>query len=333
MSSKRIFITGANGFIGLALTRRLRAQGISVSALVRSPERGRAVAAAGADLFIGDITAPETLPPAVAGCSHAVHLAAWVGEWGPEDEITRTNVGGSENVAAACVAAGVERLVHISSTAVYGAPDALDVDETWPRHLSGAPYHDSKVRAEDAIAQRAGDLHTLILRPSHVFGPESTHFTIRPLRMLARGRAFVIGGGGYHFKPVYIDNLLDAIELALDCDLPSGTALNTTDGYTRTWRELFTRYAETLAAPPRFLNLPRPLATTLAVGLEGLGRLTGRKPPLSRGTVRALTARNSYSSARATELLGWRPAVGWEEAHRRIAVWVRERGGAAAFGA
>jgi nucleoside-diphosphate-sugar epimerase len=167
----------------------------------------------------------------------------------------------------------------------------------------------------------------IILRPSHVYGPESDHFTIRPLKMLLRNQAVLVGGGRYHFKPLYIDNFVDAALLAFGPEVSDGATYNLCDGYVRTWRELFEAYARLVGQPTRLPSLPVPLALALGFTIHHTSRALGRKPFFSHRTVHTLTARNSYSAALAHRELGWQPAVDFEAGITAIGEWLHSIGG------
>ena len=328
---KTVLITGATGFIGGSLVRHWASNGqVRVLAMARDVERGRRLRDWGAEVVQGDLMDRESLERACHDCDEVVHAGAWVGTWGDERLINATNVDGTRDLLAASADAGVRRFIHISSTGVYGSPKAHGVREDHPRRTTGQPYHDSKIGAEDEVVkagERNPGLCTVILRPSHVFGPGSTHFTVRPLRMLLSGRAPLVAGGRFRFKPCWIGNLCAAIDAVAEADLPSGTALNITDGYTRSWRELFDRYAHLLGVEPRYINIPLPVARGLATAGETLGRVTGKKPFLGHETVGVLSSDNSYSSEAAQRRLHWSPSIGWDGAFDGMKSWVASRGG------
>jgi len=327
-----VFITGATGLIGGALARRLLAEGeYEVRVLARAPQRAAELASLGATVLTGDITRADTLG-GIEGARYVVHSAAWVSDYGRDEDIVAANVDGSRNVARACADARVEKLVHMSSVAVYGASDEREVDETSPAARSGSAYHDSKVDAElvvaDEVAKSRHELRHVSLRASHVFGPRSTHFTIRPIKMLLKRQLFVIDGGRHFFKPVYIDNLVDATTQAMTVDTAPGLTVNVTDGYVLPWRDLFARYADMLELPHRWLDLPAPVATLIAGGVERVCDVLGRKPPITPRTIKALSSRSSYSNEQAKAALQWTPAVDLDAAIGGIATWLARQGGA-----
>jgi 2-alkyl-3-oxoalkanoate reductase len=322
----KILVTGGTGFIGGALVQRLTRDGRPVRALVRSLQRAAPLEAWGAELSLGDLRDAASLQAAVRDVDVVVHAAAWVGAGGDPAAIEAVNVTGTQALLDAAAAGGVRRLVHISSTGVYGAPPGLNINEDQPMRLSGLAYHDSKVRAEERVRDETR-LETIRLRPSHVWGPASTHFTMRPLRMVLKGVVPLIGGGRFHFKPLHIDNLLDAIALCLDGSAPGDSALNLTDGGPVPWRTLFEGCAAAAGVPLRSRSIPLPVARFAGMLGDGWTGLTGRSAPLSGETVRVLSSTNSYDNARARRVLEWEPQTSWQDGMDGIARWISRHGG------
>jgi nucleoside-diphosphate-sugar epimerase len=328
LSRERILITGATGFIGSRLAERLVAErGAAVRGLVRDPAKGQALAALGVEFAAGDVTDPATLAAALAGCTVVVHAAAWVGEQGGRAEVWRVNVEGAQHVVAAALAAGVRRFVQVSSCAVYGSPqNRFEIDESYPMTPGNGLYADSKIAAEEVVwtAQREHGLPVVAARPSQVYGLGSPQFTLRPLAAIQAGKMMLIDGGRHLCKPVYIDNLVDGLLACIEQDAAVGEAINLTDGAV-TWREFFGAYA-CMAGAEKLPSVPYPVAWAAALGNELIARLRRRKPGMSRAIVRTLRSRNSFSNAKAKQLLGWTPAVDLAEGMRRTEAWLRANG-------
>ncbi len=125
MAADAIFVTGASGFIGGALTRALIADGGTVRALVRSDASAAAVEALGAEPVRGDLSDPASIRAGAQDCGLAFHAAALPAEWGTRAEFEAANVMGTANVLGACEAAGVSRLVHVGTEAAHFAMEPL----------------------------------------------------------------------------------------------------------------------------------------------------------------------------------------------------------------
>ena len=135
IQGKTALVTGATGFIGGHLARRLQTQeGVQVRALVRSPQKAAPLADLGVEIIPGDITDPEAVREATRGADIVYHAAAWADEQGDRDAVWAVNVDGTQYMLDAAIAEGVTRFIHLSSCAVYGSLQQLDIDE--PRLLA-----------------------------------------------------------------------------------------------------------------------------------------------------------------------------------------------------
>ncbi|MFZ2517884.1 MAG: NAD-dependent epimerase/dehydratase family protein, partial [Anaerolineae bacterium] len=174
----QILVTGANGFIGGHLCEHLQQAGAQVRGLVRSLPRAAWLADQGISLIEGGLDEPAVLARAVDGCAAVIHTAAWTGV--PDDPALgeAVNVTGAEAVLQAALTAGVARVIHFSSVAVYGVNASPLIDETASTPLVGQAYPDSKIHAE-AVVRRlaAAGLDTVIVRPASTYGPRGTAWT------------------------------------------------------------------------------------------------------------------------------------------------------------
>jgi nucleoside-diphosphate-sugar epimerase len=328
LAGKRVLVTGATGLIGRRLVERLCAQdGVVIRALVRDPMKAKALHAPSVEIVLGDITRPETLREAVAGCQVVVHCAARVTERGRWDEFWESNVEGTRHVLEAAARAGVERFVHVSSIAVYGLFPRDGTDESFPYHPCGNAYCDTKIEAEKLAFEyhRRRGVPLVVLRPGIVYGPRSQHWTIRIIELLKANRLFLLGRADGICNHVYVDNVVDALSLALANDAVLGEAFIITDGRATTWREFFGYYAQMLGrkAVP---HLPAAPAKLLLHLLGGIFRLRGHPPPFSPKIVEYLHHRAVFRIEKARERLGYTPRISLEEGMRRTEEWLREAG-------
>ena len=324
----RVLITGATGFIGGRLAQRLATEtDYPVRGLARSPEKGRWLADLGVEIVQGDITDPASVQAAMEGCGIVYHSAAWVQETGSREEVWAVNVQGTANVVEAALAAGVRRFIHVSSCGVYGSLQRLDIDESTPPRRSGDLYRDSKLEAEEVVLRAIQErgLPAVIVRPSQVYGPGSPQFTVRPVKAIQEGKMILVDGGRHLVKPVYIDNLVDALILCGEVEGIEGEILNITDGYTVTWAEFFGAYARMLGVE-KLPSVPYPVAWLVALLNEIRAGLQGKKATLNRKVLTTLRSRNSFSNRKARELLGWEPRVDFQEGMRRCEEWLRAEG-------
>ena len=207
----RVALTGATGFLGLALARRFREEGAAVSALVRrtsAPAGVERLRALGVTLVEGDIREPAGLPALFDGAELAVHSAALIA-YRPRlhEALRRINVEGTANVAAACRAAGVGRLVHVSSIAAVGIRDdrqLMTEDTPWEAARLRMAYLDTKHAAEERIAEAvARGLDAVIVNPSAIYGPsEASSNTSGFVQKVVSGRLRVAPEGGMNVVPL-----------------------------------------------------------------------------------------------------------------------------------
>lgn len=323
-------VTGASGFIGGHVAQRLVEQGHEVRCLVRAGSDTARLVEMGASLCPGDLTDGESLAAAARGCRYVVHCGAMVSDWALPEEIETINVTGTRSLLAACAAASVERVVHISSTDVYGYPGDAGVDEARPPARFANWYAQTKRAAETEVrrAEAAHGLDCVILRPATVYGPRSTSVVGEMARALRAGHMVLVGGGRAVAGLCYVENLVDAVVLGLSHVAARGGAFNVTDGLPTTWREFLDDLAAGLGCPPVRFSLPYPLAVglgfTLEHGYRRLRRATGfgSAPLLSRQAVHVLGRPQDFSNRRAREVLEWEPRVGYRTALAATLDWL-----------
>lgn len=316
-------VTGGTGLIGGHLARRLVERGLPVRGLVRG---GRSRLPEGVEPFEGDLDDAASLARAMRGVSHVFHCAGLVSDWGAPSDFHRANVDGTRRVVGAAVAAGVRRFVHMSSAAVHGYHGRRPFTETSPRHGRGIPYIASKIAAEDVVleAVRAAGLDAVMLRPVMVFGPGSKHYVAEIARHLREGSMILVDGGRHVAGLAYVENVVDACELAAASDAPPGSAWTICDGSEVTWGEYIARLAAGIGAPPPRWSFPSSLLYPLAIASELAGRATGRRerPLLTRLAVLELGTEQRYDIRKARDDLGYTPRIDFEAAMERTIRWV-----------
>jgi nucleoside-diphosphate-sugar epimerase len=305
-----------------------------VRCLARSGSNTSLLERLGVEIAPGDLTNPRSLQRAAAGCRHVVHCGALVSDWATAQEIRSVNVDGTRNLLDASVAAGIERFVHFSTTDVYGHPGGATVDEGHTPARFANWYAQSKLEAEAEIrrVQRADELDAVVLRPATVYGPRSTEVVGVIAGEIRRGRMLLIGGGRAVAGLCYIDNLVDAVLLALDHEAAPGHTFNVSDGLDVTWRQFTNDLARGLGCQAVRRSLPYPVASGLGFSLEHgyrlLRRTTGlaASPLLSRQAVGVLGRDQHFSARRAREVLGWAPRVGYAAGLDATLAWLKDDG-------
>src|SRR5215212_2200509 len=293
----KVAVTGAKGFIGAATCARLRADGHEVVEI---------------DLPDVDVTDAAAVESALTGCDLAVHTAAIVDEDGRMEDFVRVNVGGTRNVLDAAERAGLQRVVHLASVAVWGYEFDHDLPEDAPPRTVGNPYIDTKAASERLALSRGAT----VVRPGDVYGPRSQPWVLRPLRALQSGMFVLPGKGEGIVTAVYVDDLVDCIVRALTHPDAAGQAFTCWDGSPVTARDFFAYHGRWTGKPIR--TAPRPLVAAAAV----LGELTGRAE-VHAASLQFISRKAVYPNARAREVLGWEPEVTLDEGMRRTEEWLR----------
>lgn len=324
-------ITGASGFIGAHVAQRLVKEGHQVRCLVRSSSDTSLLEELGVELVVGDLRSADSLARAAQGVRCVVHCAALVSDWARTQEITQTNVRGTCSLLEASVAASVRRFVHISSTDVYGHPGGREIDEVHTSTRFANWYSQTKLQAEQEV-RRMGDtsaMEVVILRAATVYGPGSEDVIGEIARAIRGGHMLLIDRGRAIAGLCYVENLVDAVLLALEHPGAPGEAFNVTDGLPVSWREFVDDLARGLDAKRVRLSMPYPLASTIGFALEhGYRALRGVSglelaPLLSRQAVQVLGRDQDFANRKAREVLGWAPRVGYREGLEATLRWLR----------
>ena len=315
---RRAVVTGAGGLIGARCCAELVTAGAQVVGLDLSPAAAERVRASGAEFELVDVTDREALGRAMKGAALVVHTAARLDDGRDMDDFVRVNVGGTAAVLAAARAAGVARVVHLSSVVVYGYESEAEQDEGAALRTVGIPYIDTK-SASERIARRAG---AVVVRPGDVYGPRSVPWVIRPVGLM-RSRLLGLPRAEGWMLPVYVDDLVEAILLALERGEP-GAAYAVWDGSSTSFADYFARLARAAGtAPPQ--RLPEPVLRALGAAVESVDLRLGRAPRITGRAITFVTRRGRVSNRRAREELGWEPRVDLEEGIRRTGEWLREQ--------
>lgn len=323
----KILVTGATGFVGSHVARKLLREGHVVRILRRQNSPLKLMEGLTVETAIGDVTDRRSVFEATQGCEAIFHVAGHVSFWRGNNEIQRrVNVEGTRNVVEACLAQKVRRLVHTSSIAAIGfAPDGkLATEEIaynwWPYRVN---YCNTKYLAEEEV--QAGikrGLDAVIVNPAMIFGPGDLNLNAGAMVFqVARGKVpYYPRGGGC------VCDVEDVAEGHLQV-LHKGRSGERyiLGGENYSWRDLSTLIAEVVGAPPPKVPLPTPLYKLIATGSGLLSLVTKREPTLTPELARLSTIPCYYSSEKAIRELGYttRP---FRETVRETYEWYRENG-------
>src|SRR5258708_3436861 len=322
---QRALVTGANGFIGAALTHRLLRDGVAVRAMCRSASNGAALAQAGAEVVEGDIQNAEVTRQYAAGCDVVFHVAAaGKGSWAHQHAV---NVVGTRHVAEAAYKAGAQRLVHVSSVAVYGYDLNGPIEESYPQHPPRDDYYmRTKAHGEQAVWQYAQEvgLPTVTVRPAFVYGTRSVFWSRALYNFCRRYPVPLIAGGCGNAHPIYVDDVVDLLVTAATHPAAPGHAFHASPDPASTWREYLGYYAR-MADNSRTIGIPlppsvifRPLCSLISL----LPRLAG-SPYDVFGAAQFIARPITYRMDKARQLLDWQPRFSLEEGMALTEPWLK----------
>ncbi|MFP6759100.1 MAG: hopanoid-associated sugar epimerase [Alphaproteobacteria bacterium] len=322
-------VTGATGFVGAAVARRVLAAGEAVRALVRETSDRRNLDGLDVEVAIGDLAAPETLRAALRGCSALFHVAADYRIWCPDPApMMAANVEGTRTIMRAAAEAGVARIVYTSSVAVLGLhADRSAADEDTASSLGDmiGPYKRSKFLAERVVDTMVRDdgLPAVIVNPSMPVGP-------RDIKPTPTGRMIVEAAAGR--MPAYVETGLNVVHVD---DVAEGHWLAyergevgrryILGGENMGLQTILGEVAALVGRRPPRIKLPHGVVLPIAVVAEALARLGGgkREPMATVDGVRMARKWMFFSSDRAVRELGYapRPAA---DAFADAVAWFRD---------
>jgi dihydroflavonol-4-reductase len=325
-----VLVTGATGFVGAAVARRVLAAGMAVRVLARASSDRRNLAGLDVEVVEGDLVSGSGLSDAVRGCEALFHVAADYRIWCPDPApMMATNVDGTRAIMRAAADAGVARIVYTSSVAVLGLhADRTPADEDTASTLADmiGSYKRSKFMAERAVDDMVRDegLPAVIVNPSTPIGP-------RDIKPTPTGRLIVEAAAGK--MPAFVDTGLNVVHVD---DVAEGHWLAfeggeigrryILGGENMSLRSILGEVAGLVGRNPPRVKLPHGVVLPIAVIAETFARLgIGGEPMATVDGVRMARKWMFFSSRRAEVELGYnpRPAI---EALTDAVAWFGERG-------
>ncbi|MGI9265398.1 MAG: NAD-dependent epimerase/dehydratase family protein [Gammaproteobacteria bacterium] len=317
-----ILVTGATGFIGRRLVARLREHDFEVRALVLPGESPPAEWDSSVCIVHGDISDRQAVNYAVDGVAGVVHLAAVVGDWGPESLFQRVTVDGTQFVFKAALQRHIP-VVLASSIVVYGDRLGRQVcDENTPHGRPLGPYGRAK-QAQETIARNLVDRECAdirVVRPGNVYGPGSGPWVNEAAKILLSGSPALIDGGRQNAGLAYVDNVADVLFRALVEDSARGETFNACDADSVTWADYFSDLAEIVgAAAPK--SVPRFIAWPLVTAMEVTWRLLriSDRPALTREALNLISSDHKVPNKKAKGLLGHRSLIDYTQGMSEVA--------------
>jgi dihydroflavonol-4-reductase len=327
--SDTVFLTGATGFVGSALARKLAAAGYSLRLAVRATSKRDNLEGVAGEVVVADMRDRAALAAAMKGARYVFHVAADYRLWAKDPgEIVRNNVEGTAAVMGAALKAGVERIVYTSSVATLKPhDDGTPADETsrhTPETAIGA-YKKSKVLAERLVEKMISEdrLPAVIVNPSTPIGP-------RDIKPTPTGRIIVEAAKGR--IPAFVDTGLDIVHVD---DVAAGHILALQKGRVGEsyilggedvfFRDMVGEVARLAGRKPPTVCLPRLPLFPVAWIAEAAAKITGKEPFATVDGLKMAKYHMFFSSAKAGADLGY-GARPWRKAVQDAFVWFREAG-------
>ena len=290
---KRIAITGASGYIGKALVKRLLGQGYDISILTRLPNPDHLEK--GINTVFGDLNNEDALKELTIDADVVGNLA---GEVLNEERMFETNFIGVKKLFKQSISSRVKKFIQLSSVGVYGTVSGRVNEDHVLRPINY--YEKSKAQADSWLQDHFNPYSNLIiLRPSNVFGPNMPNEHLRDLIKKIKNRSyFFIGKEQVYVNYIYFENVIDAIEILIQDDKKYSKARIFNINCPNLLEEFIAKITEALKVNEINKRLPKMPVLVMVKILDGIANLSGMKFPLSMNRFRALTSSALFDSAK-----------------------------------
>ncbi len=328
MKGSRVLVTGARGFIGGFLCKKMLAIGVRVTAMATTESNTRYLRDMGMDVRVGDLTNPQTIKGICDNIDIVIHLASRVDTKGTKKEFYDQILEATRHLLDESLGK-VSRFVYVSSFCASGAggesKHMRGHKEDDPERKTGSFYGDAKYDTEKLVFQyhREKAVTSTVVRPSNVIGAGSVWVNDTAAMMKAKPFFPLIDGGKHSASLVYIDNLVDGIILAAIKDAAKGRTYHFRDDYTVTWKKYFSDLASAIGILPRYASLPFPVVWSVATVFDRALRPLGIESEINRHVVGLIGRDNDVDTSRAKQELGWQTRVPYEEGIRAIGEYAR----------
>ncbi|MGA7672245.1 MAG: NAD-dependent epimerase/dehydratase family protein [Nitrolancea sp.] len=325
----KVVVTGAGGFVGSHLVESQARAGHDVRALdLRTRSIEHLSGSPNVEILAGDLTDSDFLQSALEGADIVYHLASIHLEISvPDETYWRVNVEGVRNLLKMCHAAGVDRVVHCSSIGVYGStPEEFPSNEDSPCHPQSI-YERTKFEGERVVREVVAEtgLPVTIVRPGWVYGPRCPR-TLKLFKAIRSGRFLLVGDGQAVRQPVYVEDIVRALEHAGQSPCAVGETFVIAGPKAVTIKELTTAIARALGKPPVRLQAPYPVVWPAALGAELLGKVIGKEPPISRRSLKFFDGNAAFDLSKAERLIDFKPLTDLDEGLSRSLSWFQVEG-------
>jgi nucleoside-diphosphate-sugar epimerase len=300
-------VTGATGFTGGALARRLVADGYEVTAFVRATSNVRDLIDLGVNCLVVDLNDPEDVERRMRSFDRVFHIAAsYREEHADVTQFRRVNVDATENLLRSAMRAGVSRFIHCSTVGVQGEIEVPPADEEY-RVKPGDHYQQSKLEGEQlALEYFRKGLPGSVVRPVGIYGPGDRRF-LKLVRPISKGTFVTIGDGKTLYHMTYIDDLIDGFILAGDKEAALNEVFTIGGPQYTSIRELVNLIADELGVAHPKLRVPFWPVYFCSWVCEVVCKPLGVSPPLYRRRTEFFHLDRAFSIEKAQRLLGYQP--------------------------
>ena len=323
---KKVLVTGATGFTGGNLARRLVENDTEVIAFVRPTSKTAQLEKLGVDCRTVDIKNAASVMENFDNFDVIYHIAAaYRTEHSDRSEFFAVNVQATRNLLEAARKHNAGRFVHCSTVGVQGEIEDPPADETY-RTKPGDHYQESKREGEMAAREQfSGGLPGCVVRPVGIYGPGDTRF-LKLFKAIHRGKFVMIGSGETLYHLTYIDDLISGFILAGTHPAAVGEVFTIAGERYTTLNELVSLISRILGKSIPNWHIPAWSVLTAAHVCDRICRPLGITPPIYPRRVEFFVLDRAFSIEKAKNLLGYQPQVGLEEGLRRTAAWYQSSG-------
>lgn len=324
---KQVFVTGASGFTGSHLCRKLNERGYTVKALVRSTSKTDHLKQIGIEPVLGDLSNLNSMNGVFGDVDCVYHIAAAYRQEGISKEVFyKVNVDGTRAMLDAAKAGGVRRFVHCSTVGVQGEIDNPPARESAP-YKPGDHYQESKMEGEKLALKyfKEHNLEGVVIRPVGIYGPGDTRF-LKLFKFINNGKFRMIGSGDVLYHLTFVEDLVEGIILAGQKKEAVGQVYTIGGEEFLTLKELVALIAEVLDKPLPNKRVPLTPVYLASALCEAICRPLGIEPPLYRRRLDFFIKDRAFDISKAKRDLGYAPKVSLKEGLAITAKWYKEQG-------
>lgn len=315
----KVAVTGAGGFLGRALALDLLESGHEPVAIIKKESDAEEFENGALKIICQDLSDPEGCTGIFKDCDAVVHCAALRRDFGGRRDFQKMNIDVTRNVMENVLKEGIAKVIHISTTDIYGNERShvgTDEEADYGERIVDL-YTWSKIEGEKIVVRMTEEnkLPAVILRPGHIWGPGERRILPFMVRNIKSRRLALINNGDNFLSLTYIENVIQAIKLALEKEETKGKIYNITDGSRITSKRFITDIISILGIDFRLRNGFYPLMYGVASLTELYYGLVMRKsrPPFTRYMARFLHYDSSFNISRASRELGYSPKISYKE--------------------